>query len=442
MPIGKFGLEKTWRSSGTGTFTFNSPDNFTIPYGKNSITVEGKGSPANSGEASNPASYNTPVTGNIATYNPGSPGNASTYNTPTGGNQIYNPPSSYTLYNPPSGGNPNYNPPESVPYYNPITDEPIYSPPVETPVYGPPNYSPIFGYNPPVIIYYTTQAGNATGAYGPPVETGYNIVQTGNGPPVATGSYNPSTPSTVSTYNPATYIPAIDYGDPFMPPDPAEYIPGNPATYNQAVAGNEIYNPGPATYGPGPANYGPGEQLYNSPTDTPVYGPGGVDYNTVTGYNQHAGNLVGYNVTPGGISGYNRTGGNLAGYYQETNVSGYNPYVAGSYAGIAYNPGNPTNTYNPPSPGNVSTYNPSNDGSPATYNTPTPGNIATYNSPGAVAQQGQASSALGITLSGSNVEGQEAPYSPPVKISYYDYPDDNTYPVEVPDGGELIIKID
>jgi len=38
------------------------------------------------------------------------------------------------------------------------------------------------------------------------------------------------------------------------------------------------------------------------------------------------------------------------------------------------------------------------------------------------------------------VGGTEATFTSASEVSYYDYPDDNTYPVDVPDGGEVTIK--
>ena len=115
-----FFLEKSWRASGTGTQTFNASSNYTIPYGKYVITVEGSGAPGNPN-----------VVGN-ANYNPTSPGN-----------QIYTPgyPGNYSYYAPPSvwdwpaGWQVNYGPIYNPggPVYNP------YTPPAATNSYNPPS---------------------------------------------------------------------------------------------------------------------------------------------------------------------------------------------------------------------------------------------------------------------------------------------------------------
>ena len=39
----QFGLEKTWRASGTGTVTYNSPGTYNLPYGKYDISLSGRG---------------------------------------------------------------------------------------------------------------------------------------------------------------------------------------------------------------------------------------------------------------------------------------------------------------------------------------------------------------------------------------------------------------
>ena len=71
MPIGKFGLEKTWRSEGVGSYSFNAPGNFTVPFGKSKITVSGKGGTGNAEVSSTVASYNAST---VASYNSPSPG--------------------------------------------------------------------------------------------------------------------------------------------------------------------------------------------------------------------------------------------------------------------------------------------------------------------------------------------------------------------------------
>ena len=53
---------------------------------------------------------------------------------------------------------------------------------------------------------------------------------------------------------------------------------------------------------------------------------------------------------------------------------------------------------------------------------------------------GQAASALGITAPGGPVSQAASPISP-TAVSYYSYPDNSTYPVTVPSGGQINITI-
>ena len=112
-----FFLEKSWKASGTGTTTFNTSSNIDIPYGKYSITVEGKGASGNPNIPGN-SNYNPGSPGNLLGTNPGTPGTYSQF-VPAqfiqfppaigGGNKtLYLP--DRTFYNPPTAGNPIYNP--------------------------------------------------------------------------------------------------------------------------------------------------------------------------------------------------------------------------------------------------------------------------------------------------------------------------------------------
>jgi hypothetical protein len=103
-----FGLQKTWRASGTGTQTFNSSGNYPIPYGRYQITVAGRGGTGTAAVPGNP-NYNPYVPGNPI-YNPVIPGNPN-YNPYYPGNPNYNPyyPGNAN-YNPYYPGNFNYNP--------------------------------------------------------------------------------------------------------------------------------------------------------------------------------------------------------------------------------------------------------------------------------------------------------------------------------------------
>jgi hypothetical protein len=161
-------------------------------------------------------------------------------------------------------------------------------------------------------------------------------------------------------------------------------VPGNP-NYNPVVPGNAYYNP----YVPGNPNYNP--------------------------------------YTPGNPASY------YAGFYMDVT---YSPFFGG-YIPSYYIPGNPS-SYNPGSPGNVSGYNPSSGGNYAGTNPSSGGNYANTN-PTTPAVPGNASTALGITLPGSNTGGTPAPATPATLVSYYSYPDNATYPVSVPSGGYVTI---
>ena len=110
-----FFLEKSWKASGTGTTTFNTSSNIAIPYGKYSITVEGKGASGNPNIPGN-SNYNPGSPGNLLGTNPGTPGTYSQF-VPAqfiqfppaiGGKSIYIP--AMNVYNPITPGNPTYNP--------------------------------------------------------------------------------------------------------------------------------------------------------------------------------------------------------------------------------------------------------------------------------------------------------------------------------------------
>jgi hypothetical protein len=223
-----------------------------------------------------------------------------------------------------------------------------------------------------------TQTFNAAGNYSIPYGR-YQITVTGRG---GTGTAAiPGNPN----YNP--YVPGNAYYNP--------YVPGN-ANYNPTVPGNANYNP----VVPGNANYNPtvpGNAYYNPGT-------------YVSKFNYYApGNVAGYNPSSGGnVSGYNPSSGG--------NVAGYNPSSGGNFAGN-----------NPGSGGNYAGTNPGSGGNYAGNNPTTP------------AVPGNASTALGVTMPGSNSGGTPAPVTPATLVSYYSYPDNATYPVSVPSGGYVTI---
>jgi len=98
-------------------------------------------------------------------------------------------------------------------------------------------------------------------------------------------------------------------------------------------------------------------------------------------------------------------------------------------------PGN--SNFNPITPGTAN-YNPIVPGN-SNFNPVVPGN-ANYN-PIVPAAAGNPSSALGVTAPGSNVGGTAASPIGATLVSYYAYPDNATYPVTVPSGGNINIAV-
>jgi hypothetical protein len=125
--------------------------------------------------------------------------------------------------------------------------------------------------------------------------------------------------------------------------------------------------------------------------------------------------------------------------------------VPASYSGnniSGYNAGNPA-TYNPQNPASYSgntaaTYN---AGSVATYNPPilgTPGtatNVLGVYFPGGAGASANYNAAPGSTIAGYNA-GQLAPYVPETPVDTNVYPDSANYPVTVPSGGQIVVKIE
>lgn len=258
MPVGggKFSLEKTWRSSGTGSQTFNTTGTYPIPYGKNRILVSGRG-----------GTGNTTVPSNIAAYNPSTPGNPA-YNPPSGGNAAYNP------YYPPT------------PFYNPYFPGNV--------VYNPVSGGNLAGYNAgtPGNIIYNAAGPGAAFAYltfycypapggGLTIERYAWIEYSGN-------QYNPDNnfPRSQFTTFPGSSCPApfTVYSESFSPG-------GGYAGYNSPSGQNANYNPVSG------GNYA----FQNS-------GSGG----NFAGYNAgFGGNFAGYNAfAPGNFAGFNAIPGN------------------------------------------------------------------------------------------------------------------------------------
>ena len=397
MPIGKFGLEKTWRTTGTGTFTFNAPGNISIPYGKSDMTVGGKGGTGEEEVVGNP-NYNPPVDGNIASYNPDTGGNFANNNPPGTNIANYNPVIAGTGGNPiisPAGGGNfagNNSGSEVSTGFNSATfvagDAPSY-----------------FAGNADTFV-----AGDAPSYFAGNADT----FVAGDAAVFVAGTANFNAPMFVpAIYVEASYWNGV-FGDMYPPVvlnpggyTPASYVPGtpdggtNPASY---FAGN------PDSGGPGnPASYFAGNPDSGVPGNPASYFAGNADYF-------------------------------LAGSENFTYVAGSPIYNPVNYAITGYNPSNPSSGGNPNytnAPGNPN-YNPVVPGSAASFNPSTPGNIATYNT-ASPAVPGASASALGVTLAGSNEGGLVASYITPTKVSPYTIPDGATYPVVVPEGGQVII---
>lgn len=255
--------------------------------------------------------------------------------------------------------------------------------------------------------------------------------------------------STISGYN----APVIVGYNPAPPPSPgtAIYSPGNPILGGN----NENFNQNFQNVTPGNPAFSPGPQVYNSPSEfyvpgnPPVpstcasfsYNPPGVpscaSYNpptpasgpVITGYN--AVFAEGYN--PGNISSYNgpqetgtfNSGGGIIGYsgnFQADYIGNNANYNTGilAYTGnfIAAYSGNFTASYNP--------------GSASAYNPPIPGT------------PGEAGFAFGLYFPGGNVCSPAA-FQPEQEISYYfggEEIDYKSHAVQVPAGGEIVVRIE
>lgn len=254
-----------------------------------------------------------------------------------------------------------------------------------------------------------TQTFNSSGNYSIPYGR-YQITVAGRG---GTGTaaipgnpnFNPTVPGNPN-FNP--FIPGNPNYNPFIPGNAFfnPTSPGNP-NFNPFVPGNAFFNP----FVPGNPNFNPG-----------YYQPGS--------YNFFFDDFTPGVYYPGNPSGSNPgSGGNFAGNNPGSggNPSGFNPPSGGNFAG-----------FNPGSGGNFAGNNPSSGGNFAGNNPPTGGNFA-GNNPTTPAVPGNPSTALGVTMPGSNSGGTPAPATPATLVSYYSYPDNATYPVSVPSGGYVTI---
>jgi hypothetical protein len=222
------------------------------------------------------------------------------------------------------------------------------------------------------------------------------------------------------TYNP--YTP----GNPFSNP----FVPGNP-NYNPYTPGNPFSNPGT-----------PGNPNYNPYTPASGGNPSGSNPSTPGNYNYYPG----YYQSPYYSFYFDDV---IPGYYTPGNISGQNPATPGNPNYNPYTPGSGGNFAgnNPFTPGN-SGVNPGSGGNFAGNNPGTPGNSGVNpgsggnfagNNPTTPAAPGNAATALGVTMPGSNTGGTPAPATPATLVSYYSYPDNATYPVSVPSGGYVTI---
>jgi hypothetical protein len=400
--------------------------------------------------------------GNNATYNPVlSGGNPATYNEPT-----------ITGYNPLefTPGNAFYVP-GNIASYNPRN--------VAT--YNPTNIS---GYNPTSVAGYNPAAGGVTWNS----TTNYSIVFAFDGSPIGSGTYygsgsDPSCPTPTSFYGPPPGTPEIieytvtNYECTPSASPPANYNPGNVADYIGNIAnynpstvgnysGNNVnYNTGnagnytgnfSAGFAPGgnPATYNEGNPATYNPTFV-----GGFSGNVIGAYtgnnaNYNAGSPATYNETfVGGFSGNTISGytGNNANYnsgspatYTGNTISGYNPAPPPSY-----NIGNPasytSNFVSGYNSGNPATYTGNNIASytgnfVATYN---PGSASTYNFP-IPGTPGEPGYAFGVYFPGGGVCAPGV-YVNEQEISYYfenqeiDY---RNHAIEVPSGGQIVVRIE
>ena len=134
---------------------------------------------------------------------------------------------------------------------------------------------------------------------------------------------------------------------------------------------------------------------------------------------------------PGGFSNYVCTAVGVNANYNAQNPASYNAQNPTSYnAGTAatYN-AQTAASYNAQT---VATYN---AGTAASFNAQT---VVSYNA----AVAGNASSALGVSAAGapaSNSPAQSGSTTAATLVSYYSYPDSNTYPVTVGSGGSVTI---
>lgn len=444
---GGFKLEKTWRATGVGSTTFNTPSNFNIPFGKYEILVSGRAGTGNPNTPGNLASYNPLVPSTIGGYNPITPSNISAYNTFTPGNPtgVFNAGSGGNLagYTQSGGNFAGYNTPtgggfDIIQYKATNLAEVPASSGNPTGSYNPGSGGNLAGYNLNVAgsaNYNSPTPGGTATIYTTyvcePVENPPgNVFGGGGGAYIDVFEYN----SFYLEYNINTFFgfPSYVYGGFFCPVPATSYqsvppVPGNIAAYNPPSGGNPNYNPGTI----GTENYNPSFPYYAG--QYVVSGPYGPSFFSSTcPATQSYYQAVYETFVPGQFTAlYELTysictpvpgsPGN-ANYNATTNTPVFNPFVSGSQNFNAPTGGNPN--YNASSGGNA-VFN-ATGGQNANYNTPSGG------TPGA------STNVLGVFFPGGNA-GAAAPFVDSTRINRY-IADDATYPVDVPPGGFITVQ--
>lgn len=457
---GGFKLEKTWRATGVGTTTFNTPGNFTIPFGKYEVLVSGRAGTGNPNTPGTISSYNPVVPSTISGSNPPIPSNISGYNTVSPGNPtgVFNAGSGgnfagYTQsggnlasYNAATGGG--FNVQEYIARYDTYREGASSNTPTGT--YNPPSGGNGAGYNPYVAgttNYNTFIAGNQN--YNSPTPGGSGTIYRTYVCEPAGPFFDPAN----STVRPALFVDEAQYNSFYaeydiytnptaqffcptpsttfqtFPPSPGNatgsYNPssgGNVAASNPPSGGNQNFNPlvsgnqnwnvfsngTPTTYLM-EFNFSNGFST-TCPAPYTVYTGGGGGY-YVSSYE-----IVNFSCTP--VPGSPGT----ANFNAVTNTPVFNAFVSGNQNFNSATGGNPN--YNAAVSGNLN-YNAAG-GQNANFNSPLAG-VA-----------GASTNVLGVFFPGGNV-GATAPFVSPTLINRY-IADDTTYPVNVPTGSYVTIQ--
>lgn len=450
---GGFKLEKTWRATGVGTTTFNSPGNFTIPFGKYEVLVSGRAGTGNPNTPGTVSGYNPTIPSTISGSNPPTPstisgsnpvtpgnptgvfnagsggnfagytqsgGNLASYNAGTGGGfnvtefvrrfDTYREGASSNnptgTYNPPSGGNSaGYNPnvPGSTNYNTVITGNQNFNPltpggfaTIYTTYVCEPAGAPQFiGFYVDVDVYNSFyQFTDSSVIYSPNCpapSTNYQTIPPSGGN--ATGNYNPSSGGNVASSNPPS---------------------GGNQNFNPVVNGNQNWN----AFSAGTPTTYTLEFYFNNGFQTSCPAPYTLyeDNSPAGGYYVSTYETVNFSCTP--VPGSPGT----ANFNAVTNTPTFNPFVSGNQNFNSATGGNPN--YNAAVSGNLN------------YNA-VGGQNANFNSPLA-GVAGASTNVLGVFFPGGNV-GAVAPFVSPTRINRY-IADDTTYPVNVPTGAYVTIQ--